>query len=62
MMEPSYIIEQYERNAPFYANGGGLTVTGGEIFTAALSITGGHYSNGLAEGQTAGQISCIFVP
>ena len=29
-MEPSYIIEQYERNKPFYANGGGLTVTGGE--------------------------------
>ena len=29
-MEPSYIIEQYERNAPFYRNGGGLTVTGGE--------------------------------
>ena len=30
LMEPSYIIEQYERNSPFYANGGGLTVTGGE--------------------------------
>ncbi len=29
-MEASYIIEQYERNAPFYKNGGGLTVTGGE--------------------------------
>lgn len=29
-MEPSYIIEQYERNKAFYANGGGLTVTGGE--------------------------------
>ena len=29
-MEPSYIIEQYERNAPFYQNGGGITVTGGE--------------------------------
>lgn len=29
-MEPAYIIEQYERNKPFYANGGGLTVTGGE--------------------------------
>ncbi len=29
-MEPSYIIEQYERNSAFYANGGGLTVTGGE--------------------------------
>lgn len=28
-MEPSYIIEQYERNASFY-KGGGLTVTGGE--------------------------------
>lgn len=30
MMEPSEIIEQYEKNRPFYANGGGLTVTGGE--------------------------------
>ncbi|MBE5866756.1 MAG: pyruvate formate lyase-activating protein [Lachnospiraceae bacterium] len=30
LMEPSYIIEQYERNSPFYANGGGITVTGGE--------------------------------
>ncbi|MCX4305862.1 MAG: pyruvate formate-lyase-activating protein [Acetatifactor sp.] len=30
LMEPSYIMEQYERNSPFYANGGGLTVTGGE--------------------------------
>ncbi len=30
LMEPSYIIEQYERNKAFYANGGGLTVTGGE--------------------------------
>lgn len=30
MMEPSYILEQYRRNAPFYKNGGGLTVTGGE--------------------------------
>lgn len=29
-MEPSYIIEQYEKNKAFYANGGGLTVTGGE--------------------------------
>ncbi len=29
-MEPSYIIEQYERNKAFYVNGGGLTVTGGE--------------------------------
>ncbi len=29
LMEPSYIIEQYERNAPFYVHGG-LTVTGGE--------------------------------
>ena len=29
-MEPAYIIEQYERNKGFYANGGGLTVTGGE--------------------------------
>lgn len=28
-MEPSYIIEQYERNASFYV-GGGITVTGGE--------------------------------
>lgn len=30
LMEPSYIIEQYEKNSPFYRNGGGLTVTGGE--------------------------------
>jgi pyruvate formate lyase activating enzyme len=30
LMEPSEIIEQYEKNRPFYANGGGLTVTGGE--------------------------------
>jgi len=30
LMEPSEIIEQYERNRPFYENGGGLTVTGGE--------------------------------
>lgn len=30
LMEPSYIIEQYEKNLPFYVNGGGLTVTGGE--------------------------------
>lgn len=30
LMEPSYIIEQYEKNKPFYQNGGGLTVTGGE--------------------------------
>lgn len=29
LMEPSYIIEQYERNISFY-NGGGITVTGGE--------------------------------
>lgn len=29
-MEPSEIIDLYMRNAPFYANGGGLTVTGGE--------------------------------
>lgn len=29
LMEPSEIIEQYERNKGFY-NGGGLTVTGGE--------------------------------
>ena len=28
-MEPSYIIEQYERNIAFYKNGG-ITVTGGE--------------------------------
>lgn len=28
-MEPAYIIEQYERNKPFY-KGGGITVTGGE--------------------------------
>ena len=30
LMEPSYIIEQYEKNEAFYGNGGGLTVTGGE--------------------------------
>ncbi len=30
LMDPTEIIEQYERNSPFYANGGGLTVTGGE--------------------------------
>ena len=29
LMEPDYIIEQYERNQAFYS-GGGLTVTGGE--------------------------------
>lgn len=29
LMEPSYIIEQYERNKSFY-KGGGITVTGGE--------------------------------
>lgn len=29
MMEPEYIIEQYERNESFY-KGGGITVTGGE--------------------------------
>ena len=29
-MEPEYIIEQYLHNEPFYRNGGGLTVTGGE--------------------------------
>lgn len=29
LMEPSYIIEQYERNISFYKDGG-LTVTGGE--------------------------------
>lgn len=29
-MTPEYIIEQYKRNEGFYANGGGLTVTGGE--------------------------------
>ncbi len=30
LMEPAEIIEQYLKNSPFYANGGGLTVTGGE--------------------------------
>ncbi len=29
LMEPAYIIEQYERNQAFYKNGG-ITVTGGE--------------------------------
>ncbi|MCH5344983.1 MAG: pyruvate formate lyase-activating protein [Acetatifactor sp.] len=30
LMEPAEIIEQYDRNAAFYTNGGGITVTGGE--------------------------------
>lgn len=30
LMEPSYIMEQYNRNKAFYSNGGGITVTGGE--------------------------------
>lgn len=30
LMEPSYILEQYLRNEPFYKREGGLTVTGGE--------------------------------
>ncbi len=30
LMDASYIIEQYEKNKPFYRNGGGITVTGGE--------------------------------
>ena len=30
LMEPAEILEQYLRNEPFYRNGGGLTVTGGE--------------------------------
>ncbi|MCR4896311.1 MAG: pyruvate formate lyase-activating protein [Lachnospiraceae bacterium] len=30
LMEPEEIIAQYHRNEPFYRNGGGLTVTGGE--------------------------------
>lgn len=30
LMDPEYIMEQYKRNEPFYRNGGGLTVTGGE--------------------------------
>ncbi len=30
MMTTDYILEQYHRNEPFYRNGGGLTVTGGE--------------------------------
>jgi len=30
MMDPEYIYEQYLKNEPFYQNGGGLTVTGGE--------------------------------
>ena len=29
LMEPAYLIEQYERNKPFYKDGG-ITVTGGE--------------------------------
>lgn len=30
LMDPEYIFEQYKRNEPFYRNGGGITVTGGE--------------------------------
>lgn len=30
LMDPEYIYEQYLRNEPFYRNGGGVTVTGGE--------------------------------
>lgn len=30
LMEPQYIFEQYLKNEPFYQNGGGITVTGGE--------------------------------
>lgn len=30
LMTPTHIMEQYDRNKAFYANGGGLTVTGGE--------------------------------
>ena len=30
LMEPAEIIAQYEHNLPFYQNGGGITVTGGE--------------------------------
>lgn len=30
VMEADEIMEQYTRNAPFYQNGGGITVTGGE--------------------------------
>ena len=30
LMEPAEILEQYHRNEPFYRNGGGITVTGGE--------------------------------
>ena len=30
LMEPAEILEQYHRNEPFYRNGGGITITGGE--------------------------------
>ena len=30
LTDPQEIIDNYERNRPFYENGGGLTVTGGE--------------------------------
>lgn len=30
LMDPEYIFEQYLHNEPFYQNGGGITVTGGE--------------------------------
>ena len=30
LMDATYIIEQYEKNRPFYRNGGGITITGGE--------------------------------
>lgn len=30
LMDPEYIFGEYLRNEPFYQNGGGLTVTGGE--------------------------------
>lgn len=30
LMTPEYIMEQYHHNEPFYRNGGGITVTGGE--------------------------------
>ena len=30
LMDPQYIFEQYLKNEPFYQNGGGITVTGGE--------------------------------
>ncbi len=39
IMEASEIMEQYERNKAFYANGGGITVTGGEPLMQVEFVT-----------------------